>query len=69
MHLQVVEVFLKALGINLTIFFVFKKASKPLKNKWKWIKYGIKPTLVMSVLSNIALILYLEVEFSLYLNA
>ena len=55
------ESFLRSLGIYLMIYFVFLKASKPLKNKWKWINYGIKPALVLTIVSNIAVIIYVEV--------
>ena len=64
---QQVSVFLLAMryfGIYLSIYFVFKKAGKRLKTERdKFMKYGIKPVLGVSLLVNLSLIIYLEYQF------
>jgi len=55
------EVGLRYIGTYTTIYFVFRKASKPLKDKWKWINYGIKPAVILSAFVNISTIVWLEV--------
>ena len=51
------------MGIYLSVFFVFKKAGKRLKiERKKFMNYGIKPVLGVSVLVNSALIVYLETK-------
>ena len=55
------EVFLRYSGLYAMIYFVFIKASKPLKNKKKWINYGIRPAVFISFMGNLCTIIYLEV--------
>ena len=50
------------------VYFVFLKASKPLKSKWKWINYGIRPAIIISLISNLGIIIFLEVEMSVINN-
>ena len=51
------------MGIYLSVFFVFKKAGKRLKiERKKFMNYGIKPVLGVSVFVNSALIVYLETK-------
>lgn len=50
------------------IWFVFKKASKPLKTKYAWLNYGLKPVLAISFAFNIGLITYLEINLFEYDN-
>ena len=50
-------------GIYSMIYFVFRKANKPLKNRQAWFDYGLKPVFVVSFLFNIGFIIYLEIKF------
>jgi hypothetical protein len=54
------ELFFRYVGLYFMIFFVFKKASKPLKNKDSWMNYGLWPTIVISLLVNTGFMIYLE---------
>ena len=51
------------MGIYLSVFFVFKKAGKRLKiERKKFMNYGIKPILGLSLLGNTGLIVFLEIK-------
>ena len=64
-EIELLEVFIfRYAGLYMTMYFVFKKASKPLKNKKKWINYGIIPAILVSLMCITVLVIYLEVQFS-----
>ena len=58
------EVLLRSFGIYTMIYFVFMKASKPLKNKWNWINYGIRPASLIGLVTNVGIVTYLEVQIA-----
>lgn len=61
-QLGLIEIFLRYSGLYTIVYFVFRKASKPLKNKWKYINYGIKPAIFFSFICNVALLIYVEAK-------
>jgi hypothetical protein len=60
-QLGLLEILLRYAGLFTIVYFVFRKASKPLKNKWKYINFGILPAIFISFICNISLLIYLEV--------
>ena len=58
-QLELMEVLLRYIGIYSMIYFVFIKASKPLKNKREWINYGIRPAVIISFLANSSEVIFL----------
>jgi len=62
-QLGVIELLLRYFGIYSMIYFVFKKASKPLKNRNIWFNYGLKPVFLCSLIFNFGFIIFLEVKF------
>ena len=63
------EVGLKNLGMFTMIYFVFLKASKPLKNRHYWINYLLRPACLTSFLVTISTVVYLEIQITAYFNA
>lgn len=59
------EVFLRYAGTYTIIYFVFRKASKPLKDKWKWINYGIRPVILLSFIANISVIIWVMYQIKM----
>jgi hypothetical protein len=68
-QIEVLEIALRYCGVYTMTYFVFRKASKPIKNKWNWINYGIRPLVIISFLINLITIVYLEMEYSSYFKA
>ena len=56
------ELLSRYLGIYMIIYFVFRKASKPLQDRKVWINWRIRPAFIISFFSNLAVIIYLEVK-------
>ena len=48
------------LGIYMMIYFVFRKASKPLRNRKVWINWRIRPIYFISLIVNVAIIIFIE---------
>jgi hypothetical protein len=51
------------MGVFLLLYYIFKKASKGLekKERVKWIKWKLKPLLIVGFVVNVGLIMLLEV--------
>ena len=60
---MVAELVLRQLGIYIVIYFVFRKASKQLINKSKWLNYKLGPVFAASMLFNIIFICFLEYQY------
>jgi hypothetical protein len=54
------ELMSRYLGIYMIIYFVFRKASKPLKNRKIWINWRIRPIYFISLIFNLSYVIYLE---------
>ena len=50
------------------IYFVFRKASKKLKDKSDWLKYKLRPVFAISLLFNTIFITFLEYQMVRVLN-
>ena len=63
-QIGIIELLSRYLGIYMIIYFVFRKASKPLKNKKVWINWRIRPAFFISFVSNLIIIIFLEIKIS-----
>jgi hypothetical protein len=61
-HISVVELVSRQLGIQIVIYYVFRKASKSLSNKEYWMKCYLRPLFIAGVTFNIIFISYLEYQ-------
>lgn len=62
--IEFTELFLRYSGMYTVIYFVFKKASKPLPRKERswWIKLAMRPTITVFSLINVIFIIFLIVK-------
>jgi len=60
-QIGVMQLMSRYFGIYMMIYFVFKKASKPIPNKTIWINYGLRPLIIISFIFNIILSIFMEV--------
>ena len=61
-HISVVELVSRQLGIQIVIYYVFRKASKSLSNKEYWMNYRLRPLFIAGLVFNIIFISYLEYQ-------
>ena len=50
------------------IYFIFKKASKPLANKQQWINYGLRPVIFASLVFTLVFVGYYEINLFKSIN-
>lgn len=61
-QLNMLELFLRYVGIYTVIYFVFRKASKQLIDNAVWVR-GLIPTFLLSLLLMLTLMIYLQLAF------
>lgn len=62
-QLAFVILFLRYINLYFIVYFVFRKASKQIVNKEKWINYGLIPVFIVSFMVNVGIVGYLEIMF------
>jgi hypothetical protein len=53
-------------GLYITLYYIFKKSSKVLEKEERktWLNWRLRPLVVVSVVFNIGVVLYLEIQYA-----
>lgn len=62
-QLAFIVLFLRYINLYFIVYFVFRKASKQIVNKERWINYGLIPVFIVSFVVNVGIVGYLEISF------